>query len=108
MEKQEVKMMPRNEIKTVLSKQALFDLEWLIWWYHEQFERQDLIVYLMKMLKVCAKSAPNEFLDRMVVTVSSVLQLNEKLTELLHSEKPWEWEHDDDKNCWRRPEYENF
>ena len=104
----------RKKRETVFSKTAIHDLEWLINWFWNEFEGIEMSKILMKMLEMYIENPHTESYyeifphckpEKMVSIVSSIIQLKERLTEIMNYEKAWDWEYNDTKDCWDKPEY---
>ena len=104
--------MPRNEVKTLLSKQSVFDFEWIINWLWDEDVNSDMTECLMKMLecyveeyrkdenRVHIELYPQHRPEMMINVVSHIIQLKERLNEIVNIEKVYNWKYNNTDDCW--------
>ena len=102
----------RKERETIFSKCSLFELEWLINWFFDEFESMYMTKCLMHMLEsyieTCSKNEAMNITEsdpdfrpvKMVSVVSQFIQLYERLREIVNREEVWDWELDDNESYW--------
>ena len=92
------KTIPRNNVETVFSENTVMQLEYLIHWF---WDNSFVIADLMQMLHLYVKTNPQSYGATspacMVNLVSNIIQLQEQLNELVHTERIWDWVNRDDK-----------
>ena len=86
-----------NTVQTVFSQTDVHFLESFIYDYWNEADHERHALYLMRMLAIYVEhpqkinyktSTPAE----MTEFVSSCIQMNDRLKEIMNDTKPWEWE----------------
>ena len=86
-----------NTVQTVLSQDSIRSLEYLMYWYWNDTDHYSFIDKIMKIFSVYIEHYPKDkhgFENPKWLAesfISDLLTLNERLMELIHDEKPYNW-----------------